>query len=464
MKNRIDPVLPLPFHLLTLSFPALPSFSSSSQDTLPFDVVLPSSASASIEGQAPPTIPLGSTPSFDTSVDPAKVDIILLSLDTGEVPLLDETFPLAQTRLSSSCDVSPTVVLSSLDSDVIVELAVSPIEGGFSLHTIDSRLHGHALAEATSTDTYTLSWNGLGPHPFPLLGVGPCRAFPFGHFVLYAALTGGAAFYDGACTLIGGMHSGKLILHDEEDIYPPYVPTLRVIFYDETGCLGTCQYPAIPRHAILQDFYRGWVFIPKYTCNFLHIPVAIQKAEERPGTTLICALLSRTDWSFARLLCLLNPDCKGYSADTCLHAFRAVWLHGFVISEMCLRWSLDVPRFLDGFYLYPWVNKRPVSYNDAVTPTQGAYIFFSTVTVLGISRPLNLTPSLFPESSRDPSFYEDLDDLQLGTSLRLALCDVRAPRPISHSLLGLLVAGQSFRAMSRCRRPLAYFSWGKTAS
>ena len=332
--------------------PPLPSYCSPSHDTLPFDVIIPPSDCDLVKGQVVPTLPLGYNHLADSSVDPTKIDTIVLPLASGEAPLLDETFPPAQRRLSSSCEFEPTVVLSSYDSDVVVEFDASPLEGGISLLDNASSIVAHEPADVFNAPLILLLfWQG------PFHSLAPCvdpTCFPSRLSVTYGAFFGGAALYGKFYTLEGGMHTGKLTFHNgiEEDLYPLYVPTLtRVIFYDETGCLGTRQYPDIPREAILQDFSRGWGYIPQYTCNLLHVPVAIQRAEERPGTTLICALLSRTDWSFARPLCLLNPDCRGDSADTCLHDFRAIWLHGFVISEMCLRWSLDVPRFLNIFIL-----------------------------------------------------------------------------------------------------------------
>ena len=83
---------------------------------------------------------------------------------------------------------------------------------------------------------------------------------------------------------------------------------------------------------------------------------------------------------------------------------------------MCLRWSTDMPRFLDGHYLY--VDRRPVSYQDAATARSGAYIYFSTRTLFGFQRPISLTPSSFPAASYDASFHEDFGDLQLGTPPR----------------------------------------------
>ena len=98
--------------------------------------------------------------------------------------------------------------------------------------------------------------------------------------------------------------------------------------------------------------------------------------------------------------------------------FSAVWLHGFCVSEMCLRWSVDIPRFLDGYYLFPYVDRRPVPYNEAASVFSGAYIYFSTCTLFGFQRPIERTFLSFPACSYDASFYEDLDDLQLGTVLR----------------------------------------------
>ena len=222
---------------------------------------------------------------------------------------------------------------------------------------------------------------------------------------------------NGHSSVAPGAHDALLQggMEMEEDLYPPYIPVVtRAIFFDEQGCLGVRQYPNLTRASMWKDFYRGWGFVPKYVCNMLCVPAALKRLEEKPGSKLLCILLPKEDGSFARPFCLINDLCQGDFDGACIDNFRA----SFCISEMCLRWSADIPRFLDGHYLFPCIDRRPVPYREAASVFRGAYIYFATSTLFGFQRPIERTPPSLPACSYDASFYEDLDDLQLGTSLR----------------------------------------------
>ena len=203
------------------SLPPLPSFSASSHDTLPFEVVLPADSHSSS------SLP---QPHFPASLDyssvaysHAEAATLHFSLQSDDIPLRDESVPNAQRSFL------PELVFPS--------------------------------SELTAEESGT-------------------------HHI----------------SLQGGMDI-------EEDLYPPCTPVVtRAIFQ---GCLGVRQYPNLTRASIWQDFYRGWGFIPKYACNMLCVPAALKRLEEKPGSKLLCILLAREDWSFARPFCLLNDRCQG---------------------------------------------------------------------------------------------------------------------------------------------------------
>ena len=180
---------------------------------------------------------------------------------------------------------------------------------------------------------------------------------------------------DGSVSLSGGIPRDN-----------PYAGPWRVhvYFYDDQGYKGLREYdPGVPHAAIFQDFLRGWAYTPKFHSRviahacpdfFRHVPLA-------DVAIIWVVLLSATNLSHRGPLCLID--------DSFLHddaisesSFRACWFHAFRISDIAIKWVLDIPRFLRGFFVFTLIDGNAYNPNAMVN---GDPIFISFGSVISFS-------------------------------------------------------------------------------
>ena len=166
---------------------------------------------------------------------------------------------------------------------------------------------------------------------------------------------------------------------------------VHVYFYDDQGYKGLREYaPGVPHAAIFQDFLKGWAYTPKFHSRvivhacpdfFRHVPLA-------DVAVIWVVLLSAANLSHRGPLCLID--------DSILHddpiwefSFRACWFHAFRISDIALKWVLDIPRFLRGFFFTlvdgSAYNPNPMVVGDPIFISFGSVLSFSLHNDYGLS-------------------------------------------------------------------------------
>ena len=167
---------------------------------------------------------------------------------------------------------------------------------------------------------------------------------------------------------------------------------VHVYFYDDQGYKGLREYaPGVPHATIFQDFRNGWAYTPQFHSRviahacpdfFRHVPLA-------DVAVIWVVLLSAANLSHRGPLCLIDESIL-HDDPISEFSFRACWFHAFRISDIALKWVLDIPRFLRGFFVFTLVdgnayNPNPMVVGDSIFVSFGSVISFSLHNDYGLS-------------------------------------------------------------------------------
>ena len=157
---------------------------------------------------------------------------------------------------------------------------------------------------------------------------------------------------------------------------------IRASFYDEFGHLGTREYgPEIPEEERHADYLQRWD-VPQLIFEICdYVPSGIVEVSQRDSVRAECVLLSHRVLH-GQTLCLFDGSMltmrrsrRPFHHSQGLHSF---WTHTTQVSDPCIRWILDIPRFLDGFYIFVRINSFTLPLHSRQFVPSGACFWLSS--------------------------------------------------------------------------------------
>ena len=371
--------------------------------------------------------------------DVVVVQLVLISRDnlshSGPFCLVDDTFlddePITERSFRAvwfhSTSLSETIIRWVLDAPML-------LRGMYCFILINGRALSHSLGSDTPTpctlrngDVISFSLHDDDGvvidairHNIPALSRVPPAGVPAhfydGRFVaerrrrqnrLDAALGSGALSLEG-----GGWGIREARSHGLASTLPLRV---RAYFYDEFGHLGTREYgPAIQESERHADYLQHWD-VPQLIFEICdYVPSGIVEASHRDSVRAECVLLSHRVLP-GQTLCLFDGSMlamrrsrRPFHPSQGLHSF---WTHTTQVSDPCIRWILDIPRFLDGFYIFVRINSFTLPLHSRQFVPSGACFWLSSRSHYDrLIRDNQLAPQLDISSSADETFRSGFDD------------------------------------------------------
>ena len=369
------------------------------------------------------------------------VQLVLISRDnlshSGPFCLVDDTFlddePITERSFRAvgfhSTFLNETIIRWVLDAPTL-------LRGMYCFILINGRALSHSLGTDTPTscilqdgDVISFSLHdddgviidGIR-HNIPALSRVPPDGVPAhfydGRFVterrrrqdrLDAALGSGALGLEG-----GGWGIREARSHGLAPIQPLRI---RAYFYDEFGHLGTREYgPEIQEEERHDDYLQHWD-VPQLIFEICdYVTSGIVEASQRDSVRAECVLLSHRVLP-GQTLCLYDGSMlsmrrsrRPFHPSQGLHSF---WTHTTQVSDPCTRWILDIPRFLDGFYIFVRINSftLPLPLHSRQFVPSGACFWLSSRSHYDrLIRDNELAPQLDVSSSADETFRSGFDD------------------------------------------------------